>query len=82
MTHYSRATGCQLADKENNGGDPDSTHLPSTQVPPTCPKGEGVELNIYLRVCPRSIISCLVTIGVVIALTLLTIKWAEHFFRG
>ena len=51
-------------------------------------KGEGhedediIEINIYARLSMRSIVLCLISIGVVTVLTLLTIRCIEHYLSG
>ena len=59
---------------------------PSTRVEEG--KGEGhkdediIEINIYARLSMRSIVFCLISIGVVTVLTLLTIRCIEHYLNG
>jgi hypothetical protein len=55
---------------------------PSREEEEGCPSEDRIEINLYARLSTRSIIICLITIGVVTVLTLLAIKCIELYLSG
>ena len=59
---------------------------PGREEEDRCVGGKGtedrIEINLYARLSTRSIVICLITIGVVTVLTLLAIKCIELYLSG
>jgi len=47
-----------------------------------CPSEDRIEINLYARLSTRSIVICLITIGVVTVLTLLAMRCIELYLSG
>ena len=88
---FLRASGCKYSEgascRYNKVSDPHNAHdtdLPGSRVVGGCMvcQGEGVEIIISVKLFPRSIIVCLITLGAVTVLTLLAIKCIELNLNG
>ena len=88
---FVRASGCKYPkctlcghDKILDPHHVHHTNLPSSQVVGGCVvcEGEGVEIIISVKLSLRSIILCLITVGVVTVLTLLIIRCIELSLSG
>jgi len=88
---FVRASGCKYPKRTLCGHDkildPHHAHhtdLSGSRVVGGCMvcEGEGVEIIISVKLFPRSIIVCLITLGVVTVLTLLAIRCIELYLNG
>ena len=55
---------------------------PSREEEEGCPSEDRIEINLYARLSTRSIVICLITIGVVTVLTLLAMRCIELYLSG